>query len=315
MKRIICLVGATATGKTGVGIELAKLINAEVVSADSIQVYKGLDIGSAKPTPDEMQSIPHYLLDVTEIDNADFSVSEYRRLAKQAIDYILVRGKVPLVVGGTGLYINALTYPLSFAHVKADNELRTELLEKEKAEPYILHRILEEVDPVSAQRLHKNDTKRIIRALEVYYLTGKPLSEHGNSFQNPDGELEYSPILFGLTMPRELLYERINIRVDKMIESGLIEEVNGIMRRGYDPSLPALQGIGYKQLIAYLSGNSTETLEETIELIKRETRRFAKRQITWFKRDKRIHWIDITQFATQKDIAEHIAQSIYKEEA
>ena len=158
MKRIICLVGATASGKTGVGIELAKLLNAEVVSADSIQVYKGLNIGSAKPTFSEMQGIPHHLLDVVEICEASFSVSEYRKLASEAIDDIIARNKVPLVVGGTGLYINSLTFPLNFAQVKADWDLRSELLEKEQAEPYILHRMLDEVDPISAERLHKKDT-------------------------------------------------------------------------------------------------------------------------------------------------------------
>lgn len=285
------VVGPTASGKTAFAVELAKLLDAEIVSADSIQIYRGMDIGSAKPTIEEMQGIPHHLMDYVEMNDASFSVAEYQKQAFAAIDDIAARGKFPLVVGGTGLYINALTYPLHFTEIPADKELRTALEESEAQAPGALWLRLQEIDPATAMRLHPNDKKRIIRAIEVYELTGKPLSEHGDDFSNESCEpIRYSPRIIGITMPRETLYARIDRRVDEMMERGLLEEVSALRSKGCKDESPAMQGLGYRQLLAHLDG--TCELDEAVERIKRETRHFAKRQMTWFRRDKRIHWID-----------------------
>ncbi|MDO4567990.1 MAG: tRNA (adenosine(37)-N6)-dimethylallyltransferase MiaA [Clostridia bacterium] len=289
--RALFLVGPTGSGKTTISIAIAKSLNCEVVSADSIQVYRGMDIGSAKPTDDEMAGIPHYMLDCVDIDDTAFSVAEYSRNALECIAYIERREKLPLVVGGTGLYINSLTYPLNFSGVTPDPELRAMLLESEGAQRGSLHARLRALDPKSAARLHPNDTKRIVRALEICILSGKPMSEQCDDFRNERGnQSPCMPVMAGLTMSREMLYSRINERVETMLERGLLDEVRGIMERGHSPKLPALQALGYKQLIAHLNGEYD--LPTAIELIKRETRRFAKRQITWFKRDTRIEWFD-----------------------
>lgn len=293
--KIGLIVGPTASGKTAASIALAKKLDAEIVSADSIQVYRGMDIGSAKPTMEERQGIPHHLMDAVDIDSPRFSVAEYRRMAGEAIEDITNRGKYPLIVGGTGLYVNSLIYPLNFTTVASDEKLRAKLAALEQAQKGAVYALLKKEDPKAAERLHPNDTKRIIRALEVVRLTGKPIDDHGGDFANSaNAEIPYQPTIIGLTMPREALYERINLRVDIMLEQGLLDEAKAIYDAGYDASLPALQGLGYKQLFKYFGGEYT--LEQTIDAIKLETRRFAKRQLTWFRRDKRIIWFDISDY-------------------
>lgn len=293
--RIAVLLGPTASGKTALGVAVAKRLGAEIVSADSMQIYRGMDIGSAKPTQQERGGVPHHLLDVTDIEGPKFSAAEYQRLAGEAIASIHAQSKLPLVVGGTGLYINALTMGLDFTETAGDEALRAELAAKEAQSPGSLHALLQLQDPAAALRLHPNDTKRLIRALEVNRLTGRPM---GADFARGGGkEVPYQPALVGLILPRELLYRRIEQRVDAMLAKGLLEEARGIWEKGYDPSLPALQALGYKQLFACFAGECS--LSEAIEAIKRETRRFAKRQLTWFRRDARIAWLDITQYSPE----------------
>lgn len=300
--RIYVIVGPTASGKTAAAIGVAKLMNehygrpvAEIISADSIQIYREMDIGSAKPTLDEMQGIPHHMLDIADIGDGGYNVALFRKNAGCCIHDIVKRGGIPIIVGGTGLYVNSLVFPLNFSEAEPDFERREELTRQECESPGMLHKMLSEIDPDTARRLHPNDTKRIVRAIEVYEQTGKTLSSVGGDFINERGaEIEFEPIIAGLNMDRKMLYERIEKRVDLMLEAGFLDEVKRIMVKGYDRSLPALQGLGYKQLIMHLNGECT--LDEAIELIKRDTRRFAKRQISWFKRDERIKWFDTQEY-------------------
>ncbi len=299
------ILGPTASGKTALAVEAAKRMDAEIVSADSIQLYRGMDIGSAKPTAEERGGIAHHLLDAVDIGEADNSVAAYQKMAAAAIADIANRGKFPLIVGGTGLYVNALVYPLSFTNIPADAALREALAAEESETPGSLHTRLQAVDPASAARLHPHDTKRLIRALEVYTLTGKPIGELGGDFVNAaNAPIPYAPRMLGLTMPREQLYARIDKRVDAMMASGLLDEVQTLVSLGYSPALPAMQGLGYKQLYRYLQGEYT--LDEAVETIKRETRRFAKRQLTWFRRDQRIQWLDVSLLSPQQLLKEAI---------
>ena len=286
-QKLILIVGPTASGKTAASIYAAIKLNGEIVSADSIQVYKGMDIGSAKPTMQERQGIPHHLMDAIDINSPKFSVAEFRKMAGEAIEDIAGRGKQPIVVGGTGLYINSLVFPLNFTEVQSDEKLRSELSEIEERQGRgTLHAMLQEEDPESAARLHPNDTKRIIRALEVLRLTGKPIDAHGGDFSNKAGaEIPYNPV---------------------MLEQGLVEEARAIYDRNYDRSLPALQGLGYKQLFRVFDGEYT--LSEGIEAIKQETRRFAKRQLTWFRRDRRITWLDVSTFESAEALGEEVCR-------
>lgn len=308
-QRIACIVGPTACGKTALSIRVAQLLCAEIVSADSVQVYRGLDIGSAKPTMEEQQGVPHHLIDCIDIDRAGFSVSEYREMAIRAIQDIAARGKLPLVVGGSGLYVNALTYPLNFA-IPSDPAVREQL--EVLFPPEAMQRAwdaLHAIDAQTAARLHPNDRKRIIRALEVHACSGRPLSAFGNDFANSAGaDTPFDPMMIGLTMDRELLYQRIDARVDAMLEQGqgLLEEARRIAALGLSRRLPAMQSIGYRQLFAYFDGDCT--YETAIEEIKRETRRFAKRQIAWFKRDERIRWFNVSE-----EPLECLAETIVRE--
>ncbi len=310
---IVILLGPTASGKTAASVLLAKKLNAEIISADSIQVYKTLDIGSAKPTIEERQGIVHHLLDLVDVDDANFSVAEYKRRAELAIADICARGKTPLIVGGTGLYVNALTYPLQFTNVPGDPAVRERLKQEEEAYPGCLYQRLQQADPVSANRLHPNDCKRVIRALEVLEVSGQPISAFGADFENKtQQEIPYRVTQIGLTMDRALLYERIERRVDEMMHLGLLRETEKLHTAGYAHTLPALQGLGYKQLLRHLRGEIT--LPEAVEDIKRETRRFAKRQITWFKRDQRIHWLDITQYESLDVLTDEMSAIYAKDE-
>ena len=287
MNKVIVIAGPTASGKTDLAIKLAHEINGEIISADSMQIYRGMDIGTAKPTMEERQGIPHYLIDIVDPDE-EYSVAHFQRDAKNCIKEILNRGKVPIVAGGTGLYINSLVYNINFSETTADWEYRKQLEEiaRDKG-PEELHRFLQKVDPVSAEKIHPNNIKRVIRALEVFKTTGKPISQHQLESRTEKPEYEFK--IFGLEMDRKILYERINKRVDKMMEMGLYEEVEGLLEK-YSPDLVSLQGIGYKEIISAIKGEYS--LEEAVEKIKLNTRHLAKRQITWFKKTENLRWID-----------------------
>ena len=284
--KVIIITGPTASGKTSLSIELAKKINGEIICADSMQVYKQMNIGTAKPTLDEMKGIKHYMLDVVNPDE-DFNVAKYKELAEKCIDEILNKDKVPILVGGTGLYIESLIKNIKFSKTNIDNDYRNKLtkLAQEKGNEYI-YNMLKEIDPLSCKRIHLNDTKRIIRALEVYRQTGKTITQHNEESLQ---EIKYQYILFGIDMDREILYDRINRRVDIMLEEGLIEEVKNIYN-SYKCFPTSMQGLGYKEVVEYLENKIS--YEEMIEKLKMETRRYAKRQLTWFRRYKDMIWLN-----------------------
>ena len=297
-KPLLILVGPTAVGKTKISIDIAKKMNAEIISADSMQIYKHMDIGTAKIKENEKEGIMHYLID--EIyPNEQFTVSDYQQRTERYIETILNKGKVPMIVGGTGLYINSLVYNLDFSKAVSNPKLREkfEKLAHNLGNKYILSE-LDKVDSKSAQRIHENDTKRIIRALEVYYETGVPMSESYNKFREPNPKYDISYI--GLNRDRKTLYNRINKRVDIMIDEGLQSEVLKLREIGYDFNSTALQGLGYKEMIKYIEGEYS--LDYTVEIIKRDSRRFAKRQLTWFKRDERIKWIKLDNYNDENEI-------------
>lgn len=286
-KPLIILTGPTAVGKTETSINLAKAINGEIISADSMQIYKYMDIGSAKISKEEMQGICHYLIDELEPDE-EFHVVRFQQMAKQAMEEIYAKGKVPIVVGGTGFYIQALLYDIDFTDSDESSSYRAELerLIVEKGAQY-LHDMLRSVDPASAESIHANNIKRVIRALEFYEQTGQRISEH-NEVERAK-ESPYDFCYFVLNDERERIYERINLRIDKMLEQGLIEEVQRLKDKGYTRDMVSMQGLGYKEILDYLSGSCT--LEEAIYILKRDTRHFAKRQLTWFRRERDVIWI------------------------
>ena len=306
-RTLVVICGPTATGKTAVGIELASELNGEIISADSMAVYKHMDIGTAKPTSPERRKAVFHLLDVVNPDES-FSVAQFKRRAEEAIADILRRGKVPLLVGGTGLYVKALTGALNIPAVRPDRQLRDHLrAEAAKLGNEQLLERLRVVDPITAGRLHANDLKRVIRALEVHSLTGFPISHFHKTARTT--EPTYHTCLFGLSMSRPALYEQIERRVDEQIEAGLVEEVRGLLDKGYTPDLPSMKGLGYRQIAGYLAGDYD--LETATDLLKRDTRRFAKRQITWFRSDPRIHWIDV-EGRTKGDVADQIVGLLAK---
>ncbi len=302
MKDLFILAGPTAVGKTDISIKLAQKLNGEIISADSMQIYKYMDIGSAKVTKEEMKNIPHYLVDVIE-PNANFNVSEYKKIAKETIDSISSKGNLPMMVGGTGLYINSLIYNYDFTDASTDYEYRKYLnhLAETEGKEYV-HNLLKEVDEQSFNRLYPNDLKRVIRALEVFKLTGKTISEF--NLENDIYDIPYNVYYFVLTMDREKLYERINKRVDIMIENGLIEEVKRLKSMGYSSEMQSMKGIGYKEILYYLDDKIS--LEEAIYSIKKGSRNYAKRQLTWFRKDKRVIWIDKDKFNTEDEIVDNI---------
>lgn len=298
--RLICVAGPTASGKTSFAVYLAKRINGEIISADSMQIYKHMNIGTAKPDEEEMQGIKHYLID--EISPFDsFSVNEFKIRASKYIEEIQNKGKIPIIAGGTGLFINSVTDNIKFSETKTDENLRDELSKTalEKGNEY-LHNILKDIDPESAERIHPNNVKRVIRAIEIYKTSGKTMTEHIKESKTEPSPYDLS--YFALTGPRELLYDRINRRVDIMLEKGLIEEVENLKKMGLDASYNSMQGIGYKETLMYLDGEISK--EELAELIKQESRRYAKRQLTWFRRDERIKWADISLCDTNEKLME-----------
>ena len=285
---LIILSGPTAVGKTALSIELAKRVNGAIISADSMQVYKYMDIGSAKIMPNEMKGIKHYLID--ELDPSDeFNIVVFQQKAKEALKEIYANGQIPIVAGGTGFYIQALLYDIDFENQDCNTEFRTEMeiLAKEQGNE-VLHERLKQIDPISAEKIHANNVKRVIRALEFYHLTGKPISEHNEEEQQK--ESPYNFAYFVLTDDRENLYKRIDLRVDIMLENGLLEEVRALKEKGYHRDMVSMQGLGYKEILDYLDGKCT--LEEAIYILKRETRHFAKRQLTWFRREREVSWYD-----------------------
>lgn len=294
---LIVLTGPTAVGKTSLSISLAKAVNGEIISADSMQVYKKMDIGSAKIRSEEMQGIPHYLVDVLEPEE-EFHIVKFQQMAKKAMEDIYSRGKVPILVGGTGFYIQAVTKDIDFTEAQQENDYRKELeaLAEEKGGEH-LHEMLRKVDPVSADAIHAHNVKRVIRALEFYHQNGSPISAHNE--EQKQHESPYNLAYFVLNMPRELLYERIDLRVDQMMKEGLLEEVSRLKEEGCHRGMVSMQGLGYKEILAYLDGEYP--LEEAVRVLKRDTRHFAKRQLTWFRREQEVIWVNKDQFSYQED--------------
>ena len=287
-EKILVLAGPTGVGKTELSINLAKKLNGEIISADSMQIYKYMDIGSAKVTKEEMQGIKHHLIDVVD-PGEEFSVSDFKDHGEEALKDIYSKGKLPMIVGGTGLYINSLTCNMNFTESEKDDEYRKELdaLAEEKGNVYV-HELLKDIDPISYKNIHPNNRKRVIRALEVYKVTGQPFSSYNAGEKLYDSN--YDIHFYVLTMDRAKLYERINKRVDIMMEKGLLEECIKLKEMGYTSSMQSMQGIGYKEILYYLEGKIS--LEDAVDMIKQGSRNYAKRQLTWFRRDPRAIFLD-----------------------
>ena len=303
--KILAVVGATASGKTSLGVELAKIYDGEIISADSMQIYKGLDIASAKPTPEEMQGIPHHLIDFLDREVV-FSVSDYVNLANEKIKDILSRGKLPIIVGGTGLYVDSLLNNVKFSDGGSDEVYRKKLytIAREKGNEY-LHNMLMEIDPFSAESIHMNNLVRVVRALEVFHITGRRFSEL--KAESRLVESPYDSLIIGLDFhDRQALYNRINMRVDEMVADGLVEEAENIWRAGSQKT--SANAIGYKELIPYFENRMT--LTECIDIIKQETRRYAKRQLTWFRKNTRIQWIFLDEINKKNEISEKSQKTI-----
>lgn len=305
-KPLIIITGPTAVGKTSLSIPLARQIGGEIISADSMQVYKEMDIGTAKIKTEEMEGVPHHLIDVLYPDE-EFHVVRFQQMAKKAIEQIYQNGNIPIVVGGTGFYIQALLYDIDFSKEEQATEFRLQM--EQYAREYgneALHKKLELVDPISAQKIHANNVKRVIRALEYYEQQKSPISEH-NEIQ-AQKESPYDFLYFVLEHDREVLYDRINRRVDQMIEEGLILEVESLVKKGYAKDLVSMQGIGYKEFFPYFEGQCS--LEDVIYKIKLDTRHFAKRQLTWFKREKDVIWLSKKEYS-EEQLYKQILEQIY----
>ena len=291
-KPLIVLTGPTAVGKTKLSISLAHAVDGEIISADSMQVYRHMDIGSAKITKEEMEGIPHYLIDILEPED-EFHVAKFQNLAKEAMETIYSKGKIPILTGGTGFYIQAVVKDIDFSENAEQSGVRKELekMAEEKGAAY-LHRLLCDVDPESGQKIHANNVKRVIRALEYYQLTGEKISLHNE--REAEKESPYNFAYFVLNDIRECLYQRIDQRVDQMLEAGLAEEVRQLAARGCTKDMVSMQGLGYKEMLSWLLGEYS--YEEAVYILKRDTRHFAKRQITWFKREKEVIWVNKNEF-------------------
>ena len=287
-QKLLIIAGPTGVGKTELSIKLAKLLNGEVISADSMQIYKYMDIGSAKVTKDEMQGVKHHMIDVV-LPSENFTVVDYKNMAEKEIKNVIEQNKLPIIVGGTGLYINSLTCNMNFTEAESDIEYRKYLedLANEKGNEYV-HNLLKEIDPISYEKIHANNLKRVIRALEVYKVSGKPFSSFNDleTFYKSKYDIYY----YVLNMNRDKLYDRINIRVDKMFSDGLLEECKNLKELGYNTTMQSMQGIGYKEVLYYLDNKIT--LEEAREMIKQGSRNYAKRQLTWFRKDPRVKFIN-----------------------
>ena len=300
-QKLVVIIGPTAVGKTKLSIDLAKKFNGEIISGDSAQVFKGMDIGTAKITKDEMEGIPHYLIDCRK-PSESYNVYDFKHEVKRVIDDITSRGKLPILVGGTGLYIQSVLYDYQFPETTANPDIRKELEERMEREGHeAVFQTLVEIDPVAAEKIHPNNTKRVIRALEVFYDSGKRFSEQE---QSTERTLLYDVALIGLTMERDLLYKRINERVEIMMNLGLEEEVRKLYEQGLKDA-QSMQAIGYKEFAGLFDG--TKTRDEVIEEIQRNSRRFAKRQFTWFRNKMDVHWFDVTDLANFDKISQEIS--------
>ncbi|MFC2950035.1 tRNA (adenosine(37)-N6)-dimethylallyltransferase MiaA [Virgibacillus sediminis] len=287
VQTIIAIVGPTAVGKTKLGIEAAKRLNGEIISGDSMQIYKGMDIGTAKATKEEMEGIPHHMLDIKDPDE-EFSVADFQQYVRGYIDEITARGKLPIIVGGSGLYIQSVLYDYQFTDQKRDPALTAHyenIIAEEGIDP--LYSKLKKVDPEQANKIHPNNHRRVIRALEIYQTTGQTMTDYLNRQQSSN---LYNHLLIGLDMERELLYQRINDRVDKMLEHGLVSEVQRLYKEGYKNS-QSMKAIGYKEIIPFIEGK--QSLEECATVLKRNSRRYAKRQYTWFKNKLEVNWYKV----------------------
>ena len=308
-KPLIVLTGPTAIGKTSLSISLAKAVNGEIISADSMQVYKHMDIGSAKIRPEEMKGVPHYLVDVLEPEE-EFHIVKFQQMAKAAMEEIYGKGKIPILVGGTGFYIQAVTRDIDFTEAKQEDAYRSELetLAEEKGAEY-LHEMLQKVDPASAESIHAHNVKRVIRALEFYHQNGTPISAHNE--EQKAQESPYNLAYFVLNGPREILYDRIDRRVDQMLEEGLVKEVEKLKEMGCHRGMVSMQGLGYKEILACLEGEYP--LEEAVRILKRDTRHFAKRQLTWFRREKDVIWVNKEEFNWNEDSILEYMLSVLRE--
>ncbi len=288
-QKVLVILGPTAVGKTALTLDLARKFGGEIISADSMQVYRGMDIGTAKASMAERRGVIHHLLDVVDPDEP-FNVADYVLLAEEVLNLLEKKSTVPLLSGGTGLYIDALLTGFLFPDTSADEEIRAELQAQADRDPLGLHRRLEQVDAASAKKIHPNDLRRVIRALEVYLRTGEPISSLQRKME--EKQRPYKPLYIGLFRDRPELYARIDLRVDQMIQGGLIGEVEELLTK-YPQQPTALQALGYKEIVQYLRGQAT--LVDAVELLKRDTRRYAKRQLSWFKRNEQIHWFNRSQ--------------------
>lgn len=304
---LFVLAGPTAVGKTNISIKLAEKLHGEIVSADSMQIYKHMDIGSAKITTEEMKGIPHHMIDIVE-PHEKFNVSKYKFLAKNCIEKIDCRKNLPMMVGGTGLYINSIIFNYDFTDATTDKDYRKYLedLAEKNGKDYV-HKLLIDIDEESYQKLYPNDLKRVIRALEVYKLTGKTISEYNR--ENDIFNIPYNIYYFVLTMDRKALYDRINKRVDIMMDSGLVDEVAHLRDLGYNSSMQSMKGIGYKEILSYLEGEYA--FSEAVEKIKKGSRNYAKRQLTWFRKDKRANWVNKDDFENEDMIVDYIIKKFY----
>ena len=303
-KKVIAIIGPTAVGKTKMSIELAKALDGEIISGDSMQIYRGMDIGTAKATKQEMQGIPHYLIDIKDPAEA-FSVAEFQGLASGLIEEISNRGKVPIIAGGTGLYIQSILYNYNFSVAESNPEYRLFLEKRIETEGIDdVYNELRIIDPESCDRIHPNNVRRVIRALEVFHETGLTMTEY---LQEQESESRYHHQIIGLTMERSLLYERINNRVDRMVGQGLLEEVKALYDSGIK-DCQSIQAIGYKELYDYFNGNLSK--EEAIELLKRNSRRYAKRQLTWFRNKMDVEWFDMSEAVSDADVFQQKIEEI-----
>lgn len=309
MRKLVIIAGPTAVGKTASSILLAKKIGGEIISADSMQVYRGMDVGTAKIRKEEMEGVPHFLIDAFDPDE-EVNIVIFQQLAKQAMEEIYARGHIPMIVGGTGFYIQSILYDIDFSQGDGENEALREHLEKEYDlfGADAMQEKLRLLDPISADTIHKNNKKRVVRALEYALTQNEPISAHNEQEKQKKSPYDYN--FFVLNMDRKILYDRIERRVDKMFDDGLVEEVRDLQYRGFHQNLVSMQGIGYKEVLEYLDGNCS--LEEAIAQVKQSTRHFAKRQITWFKREKGAQWIDVTKFHSPQDLAEFMAGEVIK---
>ena len=305
---IVALVGPTGVGKTRTSLFLAKELNGEIVSMDSMQVYRNMNIGTAKSTLEERAVVPHHMIDVAD-PHERFTTADYQKMAFQSIQSILSYGRLPLLVGGTGLYLDAIRYDMRLGESKADDEIREKLrnIAQQPDGQNILHAMLEKVDPETADKLHPNDIRRVMRALEIYEISGKTKSQQADSGKK---EGRYHVLVYGLSLPREMMYARINARVDEMMQAGLVEEVKTLLDSGVEPAQEggAMQAIGYKEIVSALRGEIT--LERAVELIKQNSRRYAKRQWTWFRHDLSTRWFDYTEYPSRGALEQALLQQI-----